>query len=80
MEPNKDFKVFNENIEFKLKEIGDMIGGSLPPGWGFTLLLFDFNKADKGSLFYISNADRADMIAMMKEFISLHDQNQPPKK
>lgn len=71
MDQNRDYQIFNEEIEFKLKEIGDFIGGNLPEGWGYTLLLFDFNAG--GSLFYAANANREDILAMMKEFIALNE-------
>lgn len=73
MGPDPNYKVFNEDIEFRLKELGDLIGSQMPMGWGFTLLIFDFNKGPDGSLFYISNAQRDDMVAMMKEFIRLKE-------
>jgi hypothetical protein len=49
------------------KDIGRIIADQLPDGWGFTLLLFTFGPG--GSLSYISNADRSDMLLTMKEFI-----------
>jgi hypothetical protein len=49
------------------KDIGRIIADQLPAGWGFTLLLFTFGPG--GSLSYISNADRSDMLLTMKEFI-----------
>lgn len=71
IEPDPNFKVFNEGIEITLKEIGEGIGGALPEGWGFTLLLFDFNNSADGQLFYTSNGERKDVVKMMEEFIKL---------
>jgi hypothetical protein len=51
-----------------LQELGGRIGSQLPGGWGFTLLLFQFGGPG-GSLFYIANAQREDVIATMREFI-----------
>lgn len=51
-----------------LNEIGNTIGLSLLPNWGFNLLLFEFGGPDK-SLFYISSAEREDVIQVMKEWI-----------
>lgn len=79
MEPNKNYQVFNEEIEFKLRELADAIGPSLPPNWGFTLLLFDYNAGPKGSLFYVSNGQRKDIVAMMKEFIKLDKKKKDDK-
>lgn len=37
---------------------------------GFVLLIAEFGKIDGGRVNYISNGERADMIAMMKEYIA----------
>lgn len=55
----------NEGIEEILKDIGHGIGDKLPPGWGFNLLIFTFKP---GATFYISNAQREDMIRELKDF------------
>jgi hypothetical protein len=39
-------------------------------GYGFTLMVFDLNAIDHGNMNYISNANRADMVTAMKEFIA----------
>jgi hypothetical protein len=39
------------------------------PGLGFTLLVFDFNRIEGGRMNYISNANRADMMKAMREFV-----------
>ncbi len=61
------FEVGNIEIELVLKKLGSIIRDALPQGWGFTLQIFNFGE--QGSNFYISNAQRPDMIRMMKEFI-----------
>lgn len=67
MQPDNNYEVFNEEIEVKLKEIGHLIGDKLPEGWGFNLMVFDFGE--KGSMFYISNAQRQHVVNQMREFI-----------
>lgn len=64
----EDFEIKNDEIQKILKDLGNSIARILPKGWGFNLLIFNFGK--KGAMFYLSNADRKDMIAAMKEFIS----------
>lgn len=80
MGPDPNYKVFNEDIEIALKGLGDFLGAQLPHGWGFTLLLFDFNKGADGSLFYISNGRREDILNMMKEFIKLNEADEATQK
>lgn len=60
----------NPEIEALLKDLGHMLGDKCPPGWGFCLQLFTFGPG--GALFYISNAQRADMLNTMKEFLRMH--------
>jgi hypothetical protein len=45
------------------------------PGMGITLMIFDLG--DKGRMNYVSNADRADMLIAMKEFIARHEGRMP---
>ncbi len=61
------FEVRNEQAEGQLHDIGRIIADSLPDGWGFTLLLFEFGAG--GSTFYLSNARRDDMVRALQEFI-----------
>jgi hypothetical protein len=69
---DEDFEVRNARAEAKLKQIGNALAESMEglPGYGFTLLLFKFNTNPdvKGEMFYISNADRDSMIAVLKEY------------
>lgn len=63
------YEVRNEEIEKELHRIGEEIKKGVPKGWGFTVMMFDTNT-DSGSMFYISTANRDDMIKAMEEFIS----------
>lgn len=45
-------------------------GQTRPKKVAFVLLMAEFGKIDDGRVNYISNADRADCIAMMKEWIA----------
>jgi predicted hydrocarbon binding protein len=68
MTEDSRYEVENEQIKALLKELGSNIGKNMPKGWGFNLLIFQYGGP--GSLFYLSSANRSDMIRMMKEFIS----------
>lgn len=61
------FEVKSPEVEALLRDIGHAIGGRMPKGMGFMLMLFDFGE--NGATFYISSAQRADMLKAMKEFI-----------
>ena len=67
------YEVKNAQIEQKLKEKARMIAEGLPEGWGFMLFIFSFG--DGGATFYISNAQREDMIEAMKEWIERNEAN-----
>jgi hypothetical protein len=60
-----------DEIKPLLRALADHIREELPQGWGFTLLIFEF---DPGSLFYIANAERADVLVMMRKFIASQTQ------
>jgi hypothetical protein len=53
-----------EQLEAQCKEIGDVIREAAP-GLGFALVLFDFGE--KGNMAYVSTAQRADTIKMLRE-------------
>ena len=38
--------------------------------YGFILLVAEFNKIEDGRVNYISNGERSDMIAMLKEYLA----------
>ena len=61
------FEVENKEVEAMLKDIGKTLHGIMPEGFGFTLLMFSFGE--NGSTFYISDAQRDDMLKAMQEFI-----------
>lgn len=61
------YEVQNEEIKQKLKEKAKMIAEGLPEGWGFMLFIIEFGEG--GANFYISNAQREDMIEAMQEWI-----------
>lgn len=43
------------------------------PGWGFTLLIFEFNKKSIGS--YISSAERETMTKSLKEMVKVLEED-----
>lgn len=77
--PDKNFEVFNEEIEFKLKELGDLIGGQMPEGFGYTLLFNSFGKNTE--LFYTTNLEMEDLLKVLETFVRLQRaklQQEPP--
>lgn len=56
-----------------MKKAGVKVKEELPEGLGFALLAFPFNE--KGRLFYISNAERNDIVNVMKEWIERTENN-----
>lgn len=56
-----------EELEEIARDVGRVIGGAVPPGVGFALLVFDFGT--QGTISYLSNARREDMIAALKNLI-----------
>ncbi len=59
-----------EHIKGKLQTIAQNIDKELPEGFGFALLTFKFNaEPDTSDLMYVSNANRADIVKAMEEWI-----------
>lgn len=72
--PEEKYEVKNEDIEKRLKEMGKLLSAGLPEGWGFMLMIFDFDSAkipdSQRAMFYLSNAQRLDMIKAIEEFLA----------
>lgn len=56
-----------EIVKSKMQQIAKKVEDELPNGFGFIVLAFKFNE--QGQMMYVSNANRADVINSMKEFI-----------
>ena len=54
-----------KNLEKACSEMADVIRATLPEGVAFSLILADFGE--QGNLAYCSNANREDMIKLLRE-------------
>ena len=68
MPEEMQYEIDNATIEALLKEMGQSLKAKMPEGWGFNLLIFSYGEG--GSMFYLSSAQRKDMINAMQEFIA----------
>jgi hypothetical protein len=60
------YEVRNPEVEKTLKNLGRLLKETMPPGYGFTLMMFGYKNDE---MFYMSSAEREDMIKVMREFI-----------
>lgn len=68
--PYEDYEIDNPAIKKLLQGVANTIGQQMPDGWGFTLFMFDYAKdKNPGSMFYISSAQRDDMLNALGEFM-----------
>ncbi|WP_322092844.1 hypothetical protein [Paraburkholderia bannensis] len=58
------------DLRNSMNGIGDILGAVFE-GHGFALLVFDFGPG--GTMNYISNAKREDMLIALREFIASHE-------
>jgi hypothetical protein len=74
------YNVRHAGVESAMRELANDIKPKVPDGFGFTLMIFSYGKTglkgegDAGSMFYISSAQRQDMVKAMKEFIARNTQ------
>ena len=74
------YNVRSQPIETALRELAGQIKPQVPDGFGFTLLMFSYGQTGlrgegkAGSMFYISSAQRQDMVQAMKEFVARNTQ------
>jgi GTPase len=62
-----NYQVRNLEVEEVLREMAGTVSSRLPAGWGMALFLFEFGE--NGTCFYISDAQREDMVRMLREWI-----------
>lgn len=68
--PGSSFRVeIPDDVAEELGNIAHKIIEMLPKGWGFGLFLFTFGE--NGTMTWISNARREDMIQALQEFIKV---------
>lgn len=65
-EPTR-YEIRDAAVERVLRQWADRLRAEVPPGFGFALMVFTLGE--HGAMFYISNAQRADMVQAMQEFI-----------
>ncbi len=58
----------DENARSRMQVIAQLVDEQLPRDWGFFVLVFPFN-GQEGRTNYVSNAQRNDCIAAMKDWI-----------
>lgn len=64
----EDYRVpVPDHVKETSRKLGKIIGNALPEGWGFCVLIFEFGEG--GTMTYISNACREDVVDTMREFI-----------
>jgi hypothetical protein len=68
------YEVRNEEVEQVLRRLGRELKEEMPPGFGFTLMIFSYEEHE-GAMFYLSSASRNDMVKAMREFIAKFEEN-----
>lgn len=65
--PYESYKVDNPSIKSLLRNLAHRLAQRMPIGWGFTLFIFEYGA--QKACFYISSAQRSDMISTVKEWL-----------
>lgn len=72
---NKETSPIEPTAEKQARKFGRMVGGMLPKGWGYVMLMFKFGPKNSmpamPDVTYLSNGDRRDMINTMRAFASV---------
>jgi hypothetical protein len=63
-------RVRDPEIEAHLRTFAARLTGDLPDDIGFTLFLFPFHDRKPSGVFYISNAQRADVILTLEAWLA----------
>lgn len=64
-----DFDLGREAVRGSLQALATLIEREyLPPNWGFAVMMFEFTTEPGGNMQWLSNAERSDMIKLIREF------------
>lgn len=66
---NDMIKEVEKMLTPELQALAKMINDKLPEGWGFGLMIFEFNREPGSPLLWVSSGKREDMIENMREYI-----------
>lgn len=65
---SEDYRVpVPDDVTRIMRDLGRLLAKQMPPGWGFGLLMFTLGEG--GTMTWISNANREDMLKAMQEFL-----------
>lgn len=59
----------DDNARFAMQRIANVVNDLLPDKWGFFVMAFPLGD-EPGRMNYVSNANREDIVKLMREFIS----------
>jgi len=62
-------------VRAKLQRLARYLDGRTPVGWGFALMMFPFGSAPDRTAEWVSNADRAEMPRLLREFAAHLERN-----
>lgn len=62
------YEVKDEAKQRALRTLATLVDEEVPDGMGFAVFLFDFGS--NGALFYMSSAERRDVVSLLKEWIA----------
>lgn len=67
-----------EIVRDQLQELAGVVADSTPPGWGFAVMLFDFEEGKDGSrnFQWVSNAERKSMAGVLREYADRLEQRE----
>lgn len=68
MSESRGSQYLRMDLEKACRKLGRELKAQMMPGVGFALVIFDFGPG--GSMAYISTAQRADMLATLRELIA----------
>lgn len=73
MDSNPNYEIFNEELEFRIKEIADFINAAAPKDTA-TIVLLAKQESAKLSFFFMSNLSRQDMLNLLRSYIKSEEE------
>lgn len=69
VEPNKNYEVFDEDLEFRIREISEFANANTPDGTGVIVLMAKPTTGDEVSFFFMSNMPRLQVLRLLRTYL-----------
>lgn len=69
VEPNKNYEILDEDLEFRIREISEFAKTNTPDGTGVIVFMARPTETENVSFFFMSNLEREQMLHLLRNYL-----------